>query len=1309
MNQETSNVTARNNIEALPIRRCVSIADATHFEVDEDVEFNELTQLKRNRKRSRHISENESLSSFIPSRISTDILGEDGSTHCHSMHNESNFSVTSSFTNKIIKEPYRGTDITGVSIKYAASSPVRSVVSCDVDMVDDTSQMSEDVGRSTPIESSLSASLEKDLSHKDSARPYSPPTNDSTLDSSSTTIDSTRPFSPSTDDHYEAKSDFLNLHLQATRAESLLLPYKSLLSRLMTHPTYNRKGTFNKPVDHVGLGLKDYATIVKSPMDLGTIKGLLQANSYLNHYDVARDVRLVFNNAKNYNPPSHPIHDAAKNLLRLFEEGYMAIYGEGKTNEVLSQLKRNVHTTSMPPLVRVKSAEVRMKHTCQACLGHSCPICKIGCTPLEPTLLICTGIGCAGLKIRRGSIYYCSEDGARAWCKRCYSCLPAVLPADDCDESADVVSYKRDLLKRRNDEDVVERWIVCTGCNMRMHEVCAFSNEFAVDKNTFNCPLCVKSENPFRDFAGKCATTSFSPSRPLAYSFVSGNSKPQKLENVTEGTAFDARSLPSCPISIFIQKKIQERMCQLKCPANAEKTLTVRIISNCEKSFRVPDVVRKHFRSSSSTMKEDNPSVHGTQEFTIPSAMVHYNSKAIALFQRIDGMDVCIFCMYVQEYDNEEIGDASEQSKRVYIAYLDSVEHLQPRRLRTQIYHEILASYLATARVRGYEFAHIWSCPPSRGNSFVFWSHPPTQRTPNGEHLLSWYHNALSHAVDQGIVTEIQSLFDFSFLKYTKANNCGKDQMVESNTNSRTLDECMMVTPPLLEGDFWMEEAMRVHSAGISRFMKSKKQSYFHSGNDKLYLLDEVLARISSSCPAVHVATVLHDCIMTHSSSLAFCRPVNAAALKLHDYHDVITNPMDLGTIHSRCLLGEYDILHDLQMDIKLVFQNAMKYNPEGHIVNKMAKEMLFFTQNQFRALARYWKALGVCVCKGSEDYGKISMRLGTRIIAKKDDDEIKINEQEQRLPICKYSNETSSDMSTRIRDACVENQSKVIDSLPTSKNNDTIAEVNSELVTLKSSRPRSASNACNNLDDTKKFNLLSGGTDAIVRSMVGTDVWLLKKRSNNSTIQGKNKKKKLKKSDAEDFPAPLSCQRRTESWLGDEVSAAVRRLRTDFFVCHLCPRKHMTDAEKGLATSFLTYVQMYNDLLSSSTEERENQTHQSGIADTRNGLLEFSQYRNFQFDTLRRAKYSTAMLIYYLRNPGVPGLIPNCTACHSEITKVRWHRVNKAFDERRRNSLSLSVRSTSVPMDREDLCAECFSSTNRKQEFIPVRVSQLI
>eukprot|EP01083_Nonionella_stella_P309676 1097709_1 len=105
---------------------------------------------------------------------------------------------------------------------------------------------------------------------------------------------------------------------------------------------------------------------------------------------------------------------------------------------------------------------------------------------------------------------------------------------------------------------------------------------------------------------------------------------------------------------------------------------------------------------------------------------------------------------------------------------------------------------------------------------------------------------------------------------------------------------------------------------------------------------------------------------------------------------------------------------------------------------------------------------------------------------------------------------------------------------------------------------------------------------------------------------------------------------------------------------------------------------------------------------------LEFSQYCNLQFDTIRRAKYSTAMLLYYLQNPDTSGIVPICCHCNGDITDVRWRRVNKAFDERRRSTLTLSVRTTSVDMSREEVCGKCYQNLDkkRKDDFIPIRVS---
>jgi E1A/CREB-binding protein len=54
------------------------------------------------------------------------------------------------------------------------------------------------------------------------------------------------------------------------------------------------------------------------------------------------------------------------------------------------------------------------------------------------------------------------------------------------------------------------------------------------------------------------------------------------------------------------------------------------------------------------------------------------------------------------------------------------------------VYHEVIVAYLAWVRARGFERAHLWACPPQRGNNFIFWCHPTHQRTPNKERLLLW-------------------------------------------------------------------------------------------------------------------------------------------------------------------------------------------------------------------------------------------------------------------------------------------------------------------------------------------------------------------------------------------------------------------------------------------------------------------------------------------------------------------------------------------------------------------------------------------
>ncbi|KAK9665829.1 hypothetical protein RND81_14G139300 [Saponaria officinalis] len=95
-----------------------------------------------------------------------------------------------------------------------------------------------------------------------------------------------------------------------------------LLDKLMKH---KHGWVFNSPVDVKALGLHDYFTIIKHPMDLGTVKSRLNTNWYKSPKEFAEDVRLTFQNAMKYNPKGHDVHIMADILLTLFEEKWGSI------------------------------------------------------------------------------------------------------------------------------------------------------------------------------------------------------------------------------------------------------------------------------------------------------------------------------------------------------------------------------------------------------------------------------------------------------------------------------------------------------------------------------------------------------------------------------------------------------------------------------------------------------------------------------------------------------------------------------------------------------------------------------------------------------------------------------------------------------------------------------------------------------------------------------------------------------------------------------------------------------------------------
>ena len=82
----------------------------------------------------------------------------------------------------------------------------------------------------------------------------------------------------------------------------------------------------------------------------------------------------------------------------------------------------------------------------------------------------------------------------------------------------------------------------------------------------------------------------------------------------------------------------------------------------------------------------------------------------------------------------------------------------------------------------------------------------------------------------------------------------------------------------------------------------------------------------------------LIDSMLNHVNGYIFSRPVDPVALEIPDYFEIIKNPMDLGTLRKRLENGVYRDWEDVAQDVRVTFDNAMKYNAKTTDVHIVAK-----------------------------------------------------------------------------------------------------------------------------------------------------------------------------------------------------------------------------------------------------------------------------------------------------------------------------------------------------------------------------------
>jgi len=124
-----------------------------------------------------------------------------------------------------------------------------------------------------------------------------------------------------------------------------------VIGALFKHP---KSQPFREPVDAKALGIYPlYHQIVKTPMDLGTVRKKIDRGAYRSREECVSDIEQVWTNAMTFNAPGHFVHEAAKLLRGIAQDKLSRLAKDeaaGKYNDVLDAAAAGARPRPKPPL-----------------------------------------------------------------------------------------------------------------------------------------------------------------------------------------------------------------------------------------------------------------------------------------------------------------------------------------------------------------------------------------------------------------------------------------------------------------------------------------------------------------------------------------------------------------------------------------------------------------------------------------------------------------------------------------------------------------------------------------------------------------------------------------------------------------------------------------------------------------------------------------------------------------------------------------------------------------------------------------------